>query len=105
MHAFWKRRLAEHLRACGYEVAEEFPVGGGKAIDLLAARDGKRIAFEVETGESDAVANVQKCLKAGIGEVFVVATSANLRDSLTRKLDSSPNTTVVTGSEALDRIT
>jgi hypothetical protein len=88
--------------ACGYEVVEEFPIGGSKASDLVATRGGKRIAFEIETGKADVVANVQKCLAAGIGEVFVVATSANLRDSLARKLDSFSNTTVVTVSEALD---
>jgi hypothetical protein len=104
VHTYWKRRLAEHLRARGYEVAEEFPVGGGKTIDLVATRSGKRVAFEIETGKSDIVANAQKCLDAGIGEVFVVTTSANLRDSLARMLDPSPNTTVVTGSEVLERL-
>lgn len=98
MYRYWKRRLAEHLKSCGYKVVEEFPIGGGKTIDLLATRDGKRIALEIETGKANIVANVQKCIEAGIGEVFVVATSANLRDSLARKLESCPNTTIVSRS-------
>jgi len=79
-HRYWKKRLAEHLRACGYEVTEEFPVGAGKTIDLIAERDGKRIAFEIETGKSDAAGNVQKCLDAGMDKVVIVATSRKTED-------------------------
>jgi hypothetical protein len=42
-HRYWKKRLAEHLKSQGWEVVEEYPVGGGKAIDLLAMRDGSGI--------------------------------------------------------------
>ncbi|MCX5647531.1 MAG: DUF87 domain-containing protein, partial [Planctomycetota bacterium] len=103
VHTYWKRRLAEHLKSCGYEVTEEYPIGGGKTIDLVASRGNERIAFEIETGESDAAANVQKCLEAEMRTVFVVATSTSRRDSLARRLMSCPNTTVVTGSETLER--
>jgi len=41
-HRYWKKRLAEHLRAGGYDVTEEYPIGGGKTIDLVAEQDGKR---------------------------------------------------------------
>ncbi|MCK4624732.1 MAG: hypothetical protein KAV00_05430 [Phycisphaerae bacterium] len=73
-HRYCCKMLAERLKAKGYEVAEEFPIGGGKTIDLVATRDGKRIAFEIETGKSDAAANVRKCLAAGMDKVVVVAT-------------------------------
>ena len=65
-HRYWVKRIADHLRANCYEVDEEVPVGGGKAIDLVAVRDGKRIAFEIETGKSDSAANARKCLEAGM---------------------------------------
>jgi len=75
VHRYWKKRLAEELKARGYEVSEEHPVGEGRAIDLLAVKDGRRLAIEVETGKSDVAANVRKCLGTGVDKVVVVATS------------------------------
>ena len=100
-HRYWKRRIAEHLRAQGYEVVEEYPVGGGKAIDLLATRDGKRIAVEIETGKSDAAANIQKCLAASVDEVVVVATSPEVRQQLARSVHDMPRVQCIQGAEAL----
>ena len=74
-HRYWKRRLAEHLAAAGYEVTEEAPLGGGRTVDLLAVKDGWRTAVEIETGNSDAAANVRKCLAAGVERAVVVATN------------------------------
>jgi hypothetical protein len=54
-HEYWKKLTAERYRAEGYSVEEEVPIGGGKAVDLVATKDGKRVAIEVETGKSDAV--------------------------------------------------
>jgi len=101
-HRYWVRRIAGHLRAGGYEVAEEAPLGGGKAVDILATKDGRRIAFEIETGKSDALANVRKCLDAGVEEVIVVAVSAALRDALRARLGLGRRTRVLTGSEVLE---
>lgn len=81
-HRYWVRHLADQLRLNGYKVQEEVPVGSGKTIDLVASRDGKRIAFEIETGKSDAAANVRKCLDAGMDRVVSVATSRRARDAL-----------------------
>jgi hypothetical protein len=101
-HRYWKKRLAEDLRARGYDVTEEYPLGGGKAIDLVAERHGKRFAFEVETGKSDAIANVRKCLDAGIGKVIVVTTTAPVRDAITRRLGALPGIQVLSGCDALE---
>jgi len=102
-HRYWKMSLAEHLRASGYVVTEEYPVGGGKTIDLVAERDGKRIAFEVETGKSDAAANVQKCLKTGVDKVIVVATADAVKNSLSSMLSEYPSVMCLTGPEAMNR--
>ena len=75
-HRYWKHRLAEHLRGRGCAVEQEVPIGRGKTIDLVATRDGARIAFEIETGKSDVAANISKCLEAGVSKVVVVATSS-----------------------------
>ena len=100
-HRYWKMSLAEHLRASGYAVTEEYPVGGGKTIDLVAERDGKRIAFEVETGKSDAAANVRKCLEAGMERIIVVAVSAGIHDRLARTLRLRPGVELRDGHEVL----
>ena len=47
VHRYWQHRLAEHLKACGYKVEIEAPVGDGKTIDIVAERDGKRIALRL----------------------------------------------------------
>jgi len=99
-HRYWKRRLAEHLSACGYDVTEEYPLGGGKAIDLLAVRDGQRLAIEIETGKSDAAANVRKCIQAGVDQVVAVVTGP--KDNTARALmPMGTKVACLTGAEAL----
>ena len=100
-HRYWCNNLAGHLRNHGHKVAEEFPVGGGKTIDLVATRDGKRIAFEIETGKSDAAANVRKCLAAGIDKVVVVATTPTVRNDLAKTVASPPKVELLTAGEAV----
>jgi len=49
-------------------------------------KGGRRIAVEIETGNSDAAANVRKCLEAGVERVLVVPTSKQARQRLIRAL-------------------
>ena len=100
-HRYWVRIIADHLKKQGYEVAEEVPVGGGKAIDIVASQDGERVAFEIETGKSDVVANVRKCLDAGIKKVVVVATSPRVRNTIADMLRSYPDVEVLVGDEVM----
>lgn len=51
------------------------PAARARTVDLLATKGNQRIASETETGKSDSVANVQKCLDAGMDMVIVVAIS------------------------------
>ena len=73
-HEYWKRTYARRYEDRGYRVQMEAPRVGG-FVDVLAERDGRRIGIEVETGQSDVVANVKNCLREGLDEVIVVATS------------------------------
>lgn len=59
----WRRRLG---------------VGEGKTIDIVAKKNGKKIAIEIETGKSDALGNVQKSAEAGFDEVLSVASSSHV---------------------------
>jgi hypothetical protein len=101
VHRYWQHHLAEHLKTCGYKVEIEAPVGDGKTIDIVAERDDKRIAFEIETGNSDTAANVKKCLSSGIDMVFVVATSSDAMGTLASILPKQPKIRLLTGSEAI----
>ena len=73
----------------------------GLRNERLESRNGKRIAFEVETGKSDAAGNVRKCLDAGIMEVVVVGTSEESRRTLERRRQGCPGMRVYTPEEAL----
>ncbi len=55
-----------------------------KTIDLVAYLNGKKIAFEIETGKNSRKQiqqNIEKCLNAGVDKVYVVAVNkrANLK--------------------------
>jgi len=102
-HRYWKAKLAARLRRLGYKVREEHAIGGGKAIDLLATKNGRRIAFEIETGKSDVSANVRKALQYGVDRVVVVTTSATTSEKLTAQAWKGGRAEVLTGVETLRR--
>ncbi|MFC1551922.1 hypothetical protein ACFL6P_05080 [Candidatus Latescibacterota bacterium] len=74
-HEYWKNKYAEKYRDKGYNVTLEEPVGGGKTVDLTAKKDNKKIALEIETGRSDILANVKKCLENDFDKIVIVATT------------------------------
>lgn len=86
-----------------YIVPWEVPFGNGRTIDIVATRNGKRIAFEIETGKSDAVVNVRKCLGARLDEVVVVATSTRVRNKLKDILTKHKTVELVSIAELLRR--
>jgi len=100
-HRYWVNRVAEHLRAHGYEVAEEFPLGNGRAVDVLATKAGRRIAFEIETGKADALANIRKCIEARVDKIIVVAVSAKVRDSLSTILPADGRVELLAASDLI----
>jgi hypothetical protein len=85
-HEYWKKIIAEKYRNKDYEVEEEVPIGDGRAVDLVASKNGKRIAIEIETGKSDIEGNVKKCKEAGFDTVITISTPclSSLRKSISR---------------------
>ncbi len=71
-HELAKKRLAEKYRSEGWRVVEEYPIGGGRTVDLALFRDGRKVAVEIETGKSNVAYNMKKCLDAGFDEVWGV---------------------------------
>jgi hypothetical protein len=83
-HEYWKRIVAEDYKKRGYTVEEEVSIGGGKTVDLVASKDGKRIAIEVETGKSDVGGNVRKCREAGFDEVVTIGTCSQILKTISK---------------------
>jgi hypothetical protein len=85
LHQYWTSFVKKKFEVAGYSVREEFPIGNGKAIDLVARKGREKIAVEIETGKSDAVGNVEKCLGAGLKQVVVFAVGKKVKRSLAKK--------------------
>ena len=79
-HLYWVKQVKKKLVSKGYKVKEEFPIGNGETVDLAIIGKNKKIAVEIETGKSDAIRNIQKCLDAG----FEVASMATNSDTLSK---------------------
>jgi DNA-binding MarR family transcriptional regulator len=87
-HAVAKAKIAEHYKAKGYSVTMEYRLPGGRAVDIVAEKDGKRIAIEIETGKSDSLYNIRKDLEAGFDEVVVVAISQEVANRISAEINS-----------------
>lgn len=86
-HEYWKRHYAELYRQKGYDVQVEAPRrrGGGR-VDVLATKDSKQTAIEIETGKSDVFENVRRNLLSSYDKIIVVATSNGGLVSVNRSL-------------------
>ncbi len=81
-HEYWKYRIGKHFKNDGYEVTYEYKLDGGKAVDVVAEKDGKRLAVEVETGKSDYVYNVKKDLACGFERIIVAVLDKLIKDKI-----------------------
>lgn len=84
-HEYWKWVIKSRLEGRGYAVVEEFPVGGGKTVDLRGERGADVVWVEVETGRSDVLANVEKCSQLK-GRTIFVFTNMTDRDKFARQI-------------------
>ena len=73
VHEYWKRFYVQRFQEMGYRATLESPRRSGN-VDVLAVKNGKAIAIEIETGKSDVVRNVRQDLLSGFDKVVVVAT-------------------------------
>jgi hypothetical protein len=85
-HEYWKDKISRDYRSRGYRVIEEYALGEGKAVDLVAMKEGKGLAIEIETGKSDAIYNIRKCLDAGFDRVLCVVTNEKAGGKIERQL-------------------
>jgi len=82
LHQYWVRKTREFYEGQGYQVKEEVPVGGGKTIDLVVEQNGNRRAVEIETGKSDVLGNIRKCLEVGFQNLTVVTLSTQVKSRI-----------------------
>ena len=87
-HLYWLRKIKEKLVCQGYKVEEEYPIGKGQTVDL-AIIGKKRIAIEIETGKSDAIHNIEKCLNANF-DVISAATNPDTLQKIISELNQLP---------------
>lgn len=83
-HKFWKRKISDFYRSKGFLVEEEVYVNGKP--DILIINGEKRIALEIETGNSDVLGNIEKNLKAGFDEIICVATNKEVEEKIREQL-------------------
>lgn len=86
-HKFWKHKIGEDYKARGFDVLIEEHINGKP--DIIAIGDNKRIAIEFETGNSEAIKNIEKNLKNGFDEIICVAISRDVEAKIIN--DFQPN--------------
>jgi len=100
-HKFWKFRIAEYYKNKGFEVLVEQHINGKPDVIVLA--DNKKIALEIETGNSYEIKNIEKNLKAGFDEVICVATSRKLEQEIKEKMKNKmPKSVIITSVFSFD---
>ena len=86
-HEYWRMKTANHYKEQGYKIQYEYPLSNGKTVDLVAEKDGKKIAIEIETGKSNAEENIRKCLESGLFEkVVCVATNEKVEKQVKERV-------------------
>jgi len=84
-HEYWKRFYAQRFREHGYQVSFEVSRQSGR-VDVVAQKDGEKVAIEIETGKSNFIRNVQQDLAAKYHKVIVVATDKSAFETIEKKL-------------------
>jgi len=88
-HTFWRKIIKESLERNGYTVKAEHAVNG--YADLVATKNKKHYAIEIETGKSNYLDNITKCLTSNhnFTKVIVVATTRNAALQINAKLQQT----------------
>jgi hypothetical protein len=85
VHKYWQNWYAQKFREHGYQVSLETPRPSG-SIDIVAEKDGHKLAIEIESGLSDFKRNIQQNLLAKYDIIFIIATSKTTLNKIEKKL-------------------
>jgi len=82
-HQYWIDEVAKFLFGKCYEVEIE-----KDGVDVVAVKDDKKFAFEIETGKSDVIKNIEKCLALGFDKIYSVIIEKERIEKYRDKFDS-----------------
>jgi len=85
VHEYWKQYYARRFQEQGYQVELEIPRASGR-IDVVAWKENKKIALEIETGKSDFMRNLRQDLAAGYDKIILVATDKPAFEKVEKQL-------------------
>jgi hypothetical protein len=88
-HEYWKKKYAELFIDKGFDITFEKPIGEGKSVDVVATKNGKQIAIEIETGRSDILSNINKCIDANFDKIILVATTEKVESKVKSLLEDN----------------
>lgn len=83
-HKYWKQLISEYYKSKGFDVSVEEIVNG--RADIIVDNKKKRTAIEIETGNSDAISNIKKNLRAGFDNVVTAATNTCVLEKIRGQL-------------------
>ena len=78
---YWVNEVAGHLKKSGYDAEVE-----KDGVDVVAVKDGKKIAYEIETGKSDEIGNINKCLMKGFDRIYSLVLEKEMIEKLQEKV-------------------
>ena len=84
-HEYWKQFYAQRFTEQGWQVALEVPRISGR-VDVVARKDNRKIAVEIETGLSDYLRNIRQDLAAKYDKIIVVATNKSALEKIEKSL-------------------
>jgi len=88
-HEFWKHKIACHLKNKGFKVIPEYSLPDGGKTDILAIKNSKTLAIEIETGKSEVAFNIIKNLNAGFDKVFSLGISEEVITRIKEQLSKT----------------
>ena len=81
LHEFWRDKVKRYYERLGYKVSSEEKLNGERA-DLVAEKGKEKIAIEIETGNSDAIENIKKCLDGKFDSVISVPVNRQIETKI-----------------------
>ena len=94
-HRYWVNHTGRYLRNQGFMTAIEHKVDGNGFIDILAEKDNKKTAIEIETGKSDIKQNLLKIQHTDFSEIILVAVSPEAVSACQKAISQIPSNTKI----------
>jgi len=82
LHQHVIHQIERIVKERGFEAQREAPIGKGRTVDLVVE---EKLAIEVETGESDVSANVEKLADTTFEKVLIVCTNSQVKQRAEEK--------------------